>query len=653
MSILMISFKNVKKNGSFYSLYLFSIAFILTIYFAFVSFSMNEIILEKISEDGRVETMISTISVFFMAFVIFYMSYSNNFFMRRRMKELGIYALLGYRKSTMLRIFALENVIICTGAFVIGILLGSVVHKGIIAGIVNLLGLNIDQTAIPFLNFQAIEHTAFFVIIVILGLYISNWKLLHKTTVLNLVRLEKKHEKSLKTRVVPAVFGLLITILGDYFLIDAIRQKNSLWVTIGLVPMGLATVICITLGTILSIYSFLPYVLQRLENKKDRLYKSIEIVSIPKAIYRIRTNAKTLIMLSLLSAGTLCIFGTGVLTAYYPIVSIERIVPSALEFRIENKDQSDEVIRVLKEKIGADNFKEKTTELIKVTSISKNLPEEYSLTENKGSFEVIKVSDYLELLEQQGKQSEIIGLDNDECVLVKYRFDAEQSDIGNAYQLNLGKNNTVEVTVVNTTLQNPIGFANSIGTLIVSDQVYNKMQRSELPIISVMSINGNKLRNNKEVYEAIQNILGDNIYFASAYARTYEIIYENSSTFLLLGFLTVLFFIASGSILHFHNISAVSYDKDEYLILSKMGYSNKKLKAIIRNQIRSIYLIPLTLGLIHAVCGMFCYKALLMDDVLGNSNLMLMPVILSLVVSVLIYFSYYLATKRACYKIIV
>lgn len=80
MSLFAIAFKNVKKNISFYFLYLVSVAFILTVFFSFVSFSMNGVMLAKISEDGRVETMSRTIAVFLMAFVLFYMSYSNQFF---------------------------------------------------------------------------------------------------------------------------------------------------------------------------------------------------------------------------------------------------------------------------------------------------------------------------------------------------------------------------------------------------------------------------------------------------------------------------------------------------------------------------------------------------------------------------------------------
>ena len=49
----------------------FPFLFVLMIYFCFTSFSMNQIIMEKISSDGRVETMCRTVAVFIMVFVHF------------------------------------------------------------------------------------------------------------------------------------------------------------------------------------------------------------------------------------------------------------------------------------------------------------------------------------------------------------------------------------------------------------------------------------------------------------------------------------------------------------------------------------------------------------------------------------------------------
>ena len=71
MKLSVIALKNLKRNFSFYSLYLCSVSLVLTIFFCFTSFSMNEIIMEKISADGRVETMCQTVAVFLMAFVVF------------------------------------------------------------------------------------------------------------------------------------------------------------------------------------------------------------------------------------------------------------------------------------------------------------------------------------------------------------------------------------------------------------------------------------------------------------------------------------------------------------------------------------------------------------------------------------------------------
>ena len=64
-----MALKNLKKNFSFYALYLLSVSFVITVFFAFTSFSMNTIMLEKISGNGRVEMMCNVISVFLMTLV--------------------------------------------------------------------------------------------------------------------------------------------------------------------------------------------------------------------------------------------------------------------------------------------------------------------------------------------------------------------------------------------------------------------------------------------------------------------------------------------------------------------------------------------------------------------------------------------------------
>lgn len=661
MHLSMIAIKNLKQNFSFYSLYLFSVSFVLMIFFCFTSFSNNEIIMEKISSDGRVETMCRIVSGFLMSFVIFYMFYSNQFFLRRRMKELGIYALLGYRKSAILELLIFENIWICSGSLIIGIAAGSLLHKGITAGIISLLGLSIDNRKIPFISWNSVKSNIVFILVVLLTLILSNARLLRKSTLLDLVKLEKKVEKPISPNAIAAICGIL-WLAGGYTLAFNIRRgKASVWYTIGFSPIALLTLISVIIGTILSIDSFLPFFCQQIKRHKKIFYRENTIIVVPKFMHHIRSNAKSLILLILLSAGTIAIFGATILSLWYPFQTFQRIIPSAIEYRVSDKQQRDFSLQTLTNTLGKNNFLFYETTIIKISAASDQLPPEYHLSEEKGRvpcFECISQNDYQTLLAQQGKESTLPKLSNTECVLIKYHPDDKQSDLNVVYHLeiedseNSDNSNNSDVTVVQTTLDNPIGFSNSVGTLVVSNQLYQQMLKSTSEKISVISINGSNMRSNQTAYEVLKQIMPDNLYLASAYQRETEFIHLSSSTFLLISFATVIFFIATGSILYFQNISSVTYDKPDYKIMQKMGYHPAMIKKCVRQQIQIVYLIPYIIGLLHSIFAIICYKEALMDDLLGRSSAVIVPVLFAVILFTAIYGIYYQITKYSCYKIV-
>lgn len=484
MNNLSMAFKNLKNNFSFYALYLLSISFVITVFFAFTSFSMNTVMLEKISSDGRVETMCNVISIFLMTFVIFYMSYSNRFFLRRRTKELGIYALLGYRKTTVLSLLTTENLLVCFGAFIAGILLGSVFHKGIVFGITKLLDLSINYSEIPFFNMNAIIKTACFIFVIVVVLALSNSRFLFKTSLMGLVRFEKSAERKMKLHAVPAIIGFCSIISGYILAVDILRGVKSVWYTIGYTPVAMLTLILVVLGTMLFIAYFLPFAVQTSKNNKRKFYTETKIIISPNFIYRMRSNSKTLIMLTLLSAATLTVSSVMALSLYYPIAAVSRMAPSEIECRIENESEIEAIKQIVNEYLFQNDVSFLQTNIYKVTSASEQLPMEYSVGTSKGDsdnekilrnagFECISYSNYISLLEAQGRTRalEQIGRLNDsECILVKYQPDPDNDETGNIYSLVIG-NEEISVTVTATTLDNPISFANSVGTLIVSDNL--------------------------------------------------------------------------------------------------------------------------------------------------------------------------------------
>lgn len=651
VGLLTIAKKNLKNNFSFYSFYFVSVAFVLTVFFSFISFSMNSIVLEKISLDGRVETMSRVVSMLVMAFVLFYMSYSNTFFMKKRTKELGIYSLLGYRKSTMVKLLTLENILICLAALIVGIVLGAVAHKGIVEAIVKLLKLQIDTSVIPFINIKAVIFTFIFIFAILIVLLFSNWIILRKSSLLMLVRMDKKEEKQVKINTAFSFIGLLLILFGYFLALDITRGIQSLWKTIGFSPIALVTLLSVILGTIFFIHSFLPYVIQKLKKRKSWFYNESNIIIIPNYIFKIRSMAKTLILLTLLVSGTLALFGSTVLTLYHPVAATERIIPSAIEFPVGNKQLATVAIQIAEDTAGKESVKHKETTIIKIPSSSTNLPQEYSIKEDPG-FDLISESDYKELIRNQGKKVEFENINDGESILVKYRPDKKKLDKGNIYTLNITPTNSVDIKVKDTTLLNPIGFANSVGTLIISDKLYKDVKSFGLPEKTIMSINGTNMRKNKEVYENLAPLFKNNNYFSSSYQKVDFLIQQNSSTFLLIGFVTIIFFIATGSILYFQNLSNAMSKKDEFAILQRMGYNKKKVKKIISKEVFALFSIPYILGLTHSIFAMITYKTALMDDLLGKSSAFLLPILFTVIVFTLVYFIYFLLTKRACNKII-
>lgn len=663
MNNLSMALKNLKNNFSFYALYLISVSFVITVFFAFTSFSMNTVMLEKISGNGRVETMCNVISIFLMAFVIFYMSYSNRFFLRRRIKELGVYTLLGYRKTTVLSLLTTENLLVCFGAFIVGILLGSVFHKGIVFGITKLLDLSINNSEIPFFNINAIIKTACFIFAIVIILLLSNSRFLFKTSLMGLVRFEKSAEKKVKFHAIPAIIGFCSIILGYVLALDILRGVKSVWFTIGYTPIAMLTLVLVVMGTILFIASFLPFAVQKSKNNKRKFYTETKIITSPNFIYRMRSNSKTLIMLTLLSAATLTVSSVMALSLYYPIAAVSRMAPSEIECRIEDESEIDAIKQIVNGHSSQNDVTFLQTNIYKVTSTSEQLPMEYSVGNSKGDsdnekilrnagFECISYSDYVSLLEAQGRKKaleQIDELSDSECILVKYQPDSDNDETGNIYPLLIG-NEEIPVTVTTTTLDNPISFANSVGTLIVSDNLYHTIAEEFTPETKVLSINGKSIKDNEALFVDLSEYLNGSPYLQGNSHRVHEIFSLSSSTFLLLGFLVILFFIATGSILYFNNISAISDSKADYEILRKMGYADRKVKKIIKKQTITFFSIPFLFGLADCVFATLVYKTAVMQNILKESLILYIPTFIAILLTFIIYMIYYCMTVHTCCK---
>jgi putative ABC transport system permease protein len=114
----------------------------------------------------------------------------------------------------------------------------------------------------------------------------------------------------------------------------------------------------------------------------------------------------------------------------------------------------------------------------------------------------------------------------------------------------------------------------------------------------------------------------------------------------------VLFFIATGSILYFNNISAIADSKSDYDILTKMGYTNRTIKKIIKKQAITFFSIPFLFGLTDCIFATLVYKTALMQNLLANSIVLYAPTILAIALTLIIYLLYFCMTVHTCCKMV-
>ncbi|WP_317312125.1 FtsX-like permease family protein [Clostridium thermobutyricum] len=108
--------QNVKKSFKSYIIYFFTLVFGVAIFYIFNSISSQSIMMNLSEEKKVVFDMVNTVMGYisiFIAFILgFLIVYSNNYLIKRRKKEFGVYLTLGMEKGTLSKIIFIETILI-------------------------------------------------------------------------------------------------------------------------------------------------------------------------------------------------------------------------------------------------------------------------------------------------------------------------------------------------------------------------------------------------------------------------------------------------------------------------------------------------------------------------------------------------------------
>lgn len=249
-----LAWGNVRRAGRDYLVYLLTLTLGVTVFYAFNTISM-QVDIAGIDEEGLAQVMGSILGdlTYFLAGVMaFLMVYANNFIMKRRKKEFGLYQVLGMGRGRVATIMALETVIVSVVAFVAGIVLGVGLSQ-----LMTFFTASLFKTQIANFHFFFSVHAFNLTLVCMLVMFVLtlllNLRAVRRTKLIELMGAERRNE-SIKTRnpwIAIAIFVVGAVLVGvayyrllrDGFPLTATDSKlqeamNQFGITTAMVTVG-------------------------------------------------------------------------------------------------------------------------------------------------------------------------------------------------------------------------------------------------------------------------------------------------------------------------------------------------------------------------------------------------------------------------------
>ncbi len=249
-----LAWGNVRRAGRDYLVYLLTLTLGVTVFYAFNTISM-QVDIAGIDEEGLAQvmgSMLGDLTYFLAGVMAFLMVYANNFIMKRRKKEFGLYQVLGMGRGRVATIMALETVIVSVVAFVAGIVLGVGLSQ-----LMTFFTASLFKTQIAnfhfFFSMHAFNLTLVCMLVMFVLTLLLNLRAVRRTKLIELMGAERRNE-SIKTRnpwIAIAIFAVGVVLVGvayyrllrDGFPLTATDSKlqeamNQFGITTAMVTVG-------------------------------------------------------------------------------------------------------------------------------------------------------------------------------------------------------------------------------------------------------------------------------------------------------------------------------------------------------------------------------------------------------------------------------
>ncbi|MBO3444709.1 FtsX-like permease family protein [Clostridium sp. CCUG 7971] len=635
MVLFNIAKKNIEKNLKGYFLYFFSIVFTVCIYYTFKNLQYNPSIDSALAGSSKASTAFNSASVVIALFSVLFIWYSNSFFIKKRKKEIGLYALLGIENRETGLLLFFETLIIGIASLIIGIVFGIIFSKLMLGILLKIIGLNLS---IPFsVSFKGIFDTFVLFIFVFLVIAYQSNRIIYKFKLIELFKASSVSEKAKKGSKLLAIISIVLIGFGYINYISVLNGMD-------IVMAAMVTLLTVVLGTFLFFSSFMYFVIRKKKNKESNYYKGLNMISTSQLLYRIKSNAKMLSIISILSATTLTAIGVSMSTYFMSSENVASVAPFSYTLKIDNKGYIKEFENILSK-----SSEHKLVDKAKFTYIT--LPEikNDSNSDYTEEYEIISLSNLNQLLKIKGVK-EVGNIKDNEFINVSSNgygsYTKPVINIDNVYRLELNVKSRLDEKLYNTEIPQ--------NTIVVSDSTFENLKSNNkinnYYLYNLSNAKDGEDFNNKVLKLTEKYAVGDyeksTNSLVNSYYSTFKDTFTTSGIMVFIGvFVGLVFLVCTGSVIFFKLLSEAQDEAPRYSVLDKIGVDNSDVKSSVYNQVGFNFFVPLLIGSIHSIVANY-----VVCKMFGQNLIFVMAC--TLIPYSIIYVVYYLLTSKFYFDIV-
>ncbi|MFR9041882.1 MAG: FtsX-like permease family protein [Intestinibacter bartlettii] len=655
-----IAFKNVKKSFKDYTIYFFTLMLAVCIFYTFNSIESQKAMSELTSSGESYVEILSKVISYVSVFIAFILGslilYANNFLVKKRNKELGIYMTLGMSKNKISKILILETIIVGILSLISGLILGLIFSQGLSILVVKLFGLKMSTYSFV-ISGKAMIKTVLYFGIMFLLVMIFNSFVISKYKIIDLLTVGRKTEEvKFKSNIVYLITFILCVI--------SLVTAYKLILEVGLLGIKdkkfLISILLGVVGTFLFFFSLSGFILYIVKKNKKIYFKGLNIFIVKQINSKVNTNFISMSVICLMLFMTIGMLSTG--------FSFKNAIESGLKdstpydasanLYIDEGEKANDIQKSL-EYIGVKFNKEDKVVYYDLYTDNKTISEALNLNANMRSImNYMKLSDYNKIRALDNQNA--IELNKDEVLITSNyanTLEAIQNYVKNNDSIKI-ENKSYKIKdkkVIEENLKTDF-MKNNMITVIVNDDVCDNMT-----LIS-SNVNVNFVGEGKEKRESdfTNKIYSykttdtdyDKIGFVLGASRTeiYESNKGMTTVVLFIGiYIGIVFLISSMAVLALQQLSEASDSIDRYKSLKRLGASEKDINKTIFIQTLVYFSLPVILAFIHSVIGIKVANDFVSvynkPDIMGSS-------LITAVIFMIVYIIYFYITYSG-YKNIV